>query len=440
MQEITTLKRLLGLAAAVAMLAGCSAGSSPASLPGPAMPASTSPGSVAAAPMAKTEPQPASVMNARTPASTISGLAWTQVPGSASSVVGAPDGSMWALSDQPAGPDKYIWHYAGGSWTNIGGLASQLAVAPNGTLYAINSGGGTYAYSAGAWMGLGGGAVGVAAVADNSVYVLSNDGNADHAIWHYASGNWTQVPGSGVAIVGSVDTASHALAGGTVVPGGYYLTNSVGAIYYGNANGSYVSLPGNAAGIAPAVGGLFALGYPANPSGEQVYYFDLDGQHWSAQSGSGVGVADAASTLYVVGANGGIYSSAAPTSTWPCSDNQFNTDQAAYANGTLKVSYIEEDVCGVVTTVLPSKTTSSGLHGYYYLQLPSGYQIEIVCNLNAMKNAPPVWPWVKTGDYSYVQGRYYYDNASSQGIDWTENDTGSWPTVGWVVINGNKYN
>jgi hypothetical protein len=77
--------------------------------------------------------------------------------------------------------------------------------------------------------------------------------------------------------------------------------------------------------------------------------------------------------------------------------------------------------------------------------MPSGYLIEIVSNLDAMatgSNPPPTtWPWVATGNYVYVQGRYYYDSASSQGIDWTEDDTsGSWPHVGWVVVNGTEYN
>jgi hypothetical protein len=82
--------------------------------------------------------------------------------------------------------------------------------------------------------------------------------------------------------------------------------------------------------------------------------------------------------------------------------------------------------------------------------MPSGYQIEIVSNLDAMAQAPTndppsTWPWVAVGNYIYVQGRYYYDNASSQGIDWTEDDTGSWPDVGWVAVcdnsgsNCNKY-
>ncbi|GAC1655426.1 MAG: hypothetical protein NVS9B12_06510 [Vulcanimicrobiaceae bacterium] len=100
--------------------------------------------------------------------------------------------------------------------------------------------------------------------------------------------------------------------------------------------------------------------------------------------------------------------------------------------------YTEEDVCGVVTQVLPSKVTASGLHGYYYVQVSPSYSIEIVCNLDVM-NAP-AWPWVKVGDYSYVQGRYYYDSTGAQGIDWTHHGTSSsWPTPGYVVINGVQY-
>jgi hypothetical protein len=54
----------------------------------------------------------------------------------------------------------------------------------------------------------------------------------------------------------------------------------------------------------------------------------------------------------------------------------------------------------------------------------------------APTNQPPsTWPWVAVNNYVYVQGRYYYDNASSQGIDWTEDNTSStWPHVGWVAV------
>ena len=98
-----------------------------------------------------------------------------------------------------------------------------------------------------------------------------------------------------------------------------------------------------------------------------------------------------------------------------------------------------EDVCGLVTQVLPAKTTASGRHGYFYVAMPSGYQIEIYSNLDAMAKAPTnqppsTWPWVAVNQYVYVQGRYFYDSNGTQGIDWTEDDTGSWPYVGWVYV------
>jgi hypothetical protein len=93
-----------------------------------------------------------------------------------------------------------------------------------------------------------------------------------------------------------------------------------------------------------------------------------------------------------------------------------------------------------VTQVLAEKKTSSGEHGYFYVEMPSGYQIEIVSNLDAMAEAstddpPSTWPWVAVGDYVYVQGRYYYDSSSSQGVDWTEDDTdSSWSHIGYVAV------
>lgn len=136
--------------------------------------------------------------------------------------------------------------------------------------------------------------------------------------------------------------------------------------------------------------------------------------------------------------------SPAPTGTSSCNNQKFLNDQAAFAAGTLSGDQLE-DVCGFVTQVLPAKTTTSGRHGYFYVQMPSGYNIEIVSNLDAMAQAaanrpPSTWPWVSVGNYTYVQGRYYYDNSSSQGIDWTEDDTGSWPYTGDVVVCDNNKN
>ncbi len=133
---------------------------------------------------------------------------------------------------------------------------------------------------------------------------------------------------------------------------------------------------------------------------------------------------------------------ASPTASalpFACNNAQFNADQSAFAAGTITADQ-PEDVCGLVTQVLAAKKTSSGNHGYFYVELPSGYQIEIVSNLDAMAEAstdkpPSTWPWVAVNQYVYVQGRYYYDSSSSQGIDWTEDDTSSsWSHLGYVAV------
>jgi hypothetical protein len=122
---------------------------------------------------------------------------------------------------------------------------------------------------------------------------------------------------------------------------------------------------------------------------------------------------------------------------YPCDNAKFLSDQSQFGNGALQGDQ-EVDVCGTVTNVLSEKDTRSGLHGYYDLQIAPGNTIEIVCALGEM-NAP-AWPWVKAGDYSYVQGRYYYDSAARQGIDWTHHGTSrSWPNAGYVVVAGTRY-
>jgi hypothetical protein len=148
------------------------------------------------------------------------------------------------------------------------------------------------------------------------------------------------------------------------------------------------------------------------------------------------GAAGAAGAVVASGAVAGTHA-AATGGTWPCTDSQFVQDQQQFANGTLRGDR-EVDVCGTVTRVLASKVTRSGLHGYYYVQVAPGDTIEIVSDLGQMD--APAWPWVKTGDYSYVQGRYYYDSPLSQGIDWTHHGTSnSWPSAGYVVVNGTQY-
>lgn len=133
----------------------------------------------------------------------------------------------------------------------------------------------------------------------------------------------------------------------------------------------------------------------------------------------------------------GIFAPAKATTTYPCNDAQFLQDQQAFENGQITADQLE-NVCGIVTAVLPEKKTSSGHHGYFYVQVASGVVIEIVSDLDQM--SAPKWPWVAVGDTTYVRGRYYYDNMDSQGIDWTHHGTSSsWPYAGYVVVNGTKY-
>ncbi len=251
--------------------------------------------------------------------SAIQGLNWTQIAGSASQLVMAPDGQLWALSTLPSGPDKYIWQYdsvdgAAAAWTNVSGLASQLAAAPDGTIYAVNSSGGTYHYAVpfggtGAWTALGGGASAVTVAWDGSIYVLSNGGSGtDKAIWHNVNGTWSQVPGSGIALAAAWDPGGpYNLGAGVLQPRGFYILNSAGQIWYENGDGTFARLPGSASSIAPAGRGVFALGYPGNAAGNAIYYNDFDSAGWTSQPGAATGIATADTNMYVLGASGSIY-------------------------------------------------------------------------------------------------------------------------------------
>ena len=302
-----------GLLFAIAV-AGCSSHSTvPQTGVQPITPTSVSPASRPVAPMAKTQILPASVMQSAgtvKPMTAVQGLAFTQLPGSAVFVAAAPDGSLWALSGQPAGNDKYIWHYVSGTWTNIAGLASRLSVGPSGTLYAINSGGGTFSYSGGTWTALGGGARDLSAAADGSLYVISNGGGADGAIWRYSGGTWTQQAGSGNRIATNWDTRSHIVPSGTITPGGFYVVNSGGLIFYKAASG-YIQLSGQASEITSMNGGIFVLTYPLDTTnGNAIFYYDLDNQVWSARGGSGGSISTDGSHFYVTSTSSNIYTSA----------------------------------------------------------------------------------------------------------------------------------
>jgi hypothetical protein len=261
-------------------------------------PKSVSPGSLPLVPMPQTALLSARAMRAApqlTKPKSIGALAWEQLTGAATSIAIAPDGSIWVLSNDPAGINKFIWHWSKGTWTNISGAASSIAVGPTGTLYAVN---GTTkvvsAYAGSSWSSLGGGARAVAVGADGSVYVTSDAGivNGNSAVWKYANGGWIQMPGSGSGLAGSFDATTYTVAGvGTIAPNGFFLVTAQGAYDYYSPGTGYVQLPGAVTAVAPVPGGFFSLKYPAPAGNDPIAYFDYGSAGATAESGSGVSIA-----------------------------------------------------------------------------------------------------------------------------------------------------
>ncbi len=296
---------------------------SPALVPAPAMASTTilPPSAMTAAGTMKVNQRTGARAHVQThaqPMQSISGSSWTLVPAAASQVVASPDGTLWALGAGTG--DRAIWHYSGGSagtWTNISGAATNLAVSPSGALYAVNAEGGIYQYNANSssWTTIAGGASAVAIGADASIYVLSNGGVGDHAIWHSTDGGatWTELAGSGVAISANWDPNTHTVPGGSVTPGGFYIINAEGYIYYGTSGGTFVAFNGGASGVAStAIGGLFVIGYPVNNAlGNQVYYWNLNnaGGGWQYQTGAGLSVSANGNAAYVAAVGNAIYES-----------------------------------------------------------------------------------------------------------------------------------
>jgi hypothetical protein len=307
--------RALGFAACIALAACSSHGIAPTSS-GPKIipitPTSVSPGKIQAPPMAKPAIVPMDT-NVK-PNDAIGSTFWQPIPGTGSFAAAGTDGSLWVLSDQPAGSDKFIYHYVNGVWTQAAGTATRLTVGPDNTLYAINSGGGAYQYNSGTntFTPLGGGCSDITVASDGSVYVLSN-GNApgsDQAIWHYINGGWTQAAGSGVRIAGNWDPQTYTLnnGGGTIAAGGLYIVNSSGAIYYENTSQAFALLPGQASSVAPtSSSGLYVLGATAGSGGYPIFYFDLDAQSYGSALGSATNISTDSIKLYAVGTAGGLY-------------------------------------------------------------------------------------------------------------------------------------
>jgi sugar lactone lactonase YvrE len=259
--------------------------------------------------MAKTAVLPSSVMTSiRRPRSVIAPLGWTQLPGGAIVVAASPDGSIWVLSSIGSGPDRSIWHYVNGSWTNIPGAAMRIAVAPDGAPWVVNSAGSIYHFDGVNWVPIAGGASDISVGPDGTVYIVSNQGGNQYGrgLWQYTNGVWSQLPGAGVRIAAAWERIPQPRG---IVPGGVWVVNAQNHIFYFVPGSGYVEISGGIVEIAPTMlGGIFGLGYIANPDGSYpIYYHDLATSTWTQQTGSAVSIATNTANVYVVGVGGGIY-------------------------------------------------------------------------------------------------------------------------------------
>ena len=260
-------------------------------------------------------------MSLRKPQSDIQAVTFTQIAGAAVWVAAAPDGTFWVLSTSglPSG-DKFIYHFVNGNFVNVPGAATRLAVGPDNTLWALNAAGGIYYLRSGSssFTGIAGGGSEISIASDGSAYVISSvpGGSAGRGIYRYLNGLWTQLPGAGITVTASIDSGTYANILGvnnssiSITPGGFYVTNVQGGIYYYNLNSGFVQLSGGAISLAPtASGGLFALGDPGAYQ-HGIYYNNLITGQWTSMPGAAVSLATYGNTVYAVGAAGGIYQSA----------------------------------------------------------------------------------------------------------------------------------
>jgi len=260
----------------------------------------------------RTMPESAAVAmtasSARNPQSELLGNAWTQLSSGISYVAASPDGTVWGISNSSFnGPDGLVLHYVSGTWYYYPNTyASRVAVGLDSTAYIQQNNGNVWVLKNGLWSIVGCCALDVSVAADGSLYAvaLANDG-----LYHYASGVLTQLPGVGVRIVGSWDTGTYPNG---VNPGGYYVVNAQGSLYYYSPGVGYLLFQGSLYQVAPTGnGGMFGTGLAADSNGNhQVYYYDLRAQTgWVQQPGGAASISAISTTVDIADGLGIVYSS-----------------------------------------------------------------------------------------------------------------------------------
>jgi virginiamycin B lyase len=268
----------------------------------------------------------------------IAPLRWSQVPGTASRLAVAPDGSLWALATTPTGPDKYVLHRTNGIWKVVlpGFLADSLSFDEYGTLYVSNTSRGIFSFDGKQWSRLGG--VGLTGVTvglgfvplhtlTSYIYAMGAAGKTgDRPVFELdpfnANGWVSPLAGNGAPVTAAteitdapLDLNTYSIAGvGTATPiESLYSVASDGAVGFASAHNGSLRLPGRASSIALVPGGYVGLAYPASPRGEHIFSFDFGTGKATAQAGSAVslvagrGPDGAGTSLYSLDAAGRIW-------------------------------------------------------------------------------------------------------------------------------------
>jgi streptogramin lyase len=207
--------------------------------------------------------------------------------GRVQSLTPAPDGSLWALSLQPAGAAKHVLHYVNGTWTQMPWFATEIAIAADGTVYLDDSvTGGVYAYDGktltpqlsskqpAVWVS--------PSTTTPGFYMLLKNGSTtgNYPVYFKAPGKsavYQYLSASASQIVATPDLATYTIPSvGTIAPYAFFTLSASGTIgYYPyNVSSSTASFPVSASAIVPVPGGFFGLKSPQSASGAQLYYFD----------------------------------------------------------------------------------------------------------------------------------------------------------------------
>jgi WD40 repeat protein len=285
------------------------------------------PASVATAPMLDTALLPASAMTAGSidhhPHPISAALTWTHIPSSATQVVVAPDGTLWALGSGALTTNRKIWHYSGGTWKNLPGAGVRLAVAPDGTPWVISTVGGLYHYIGGVWVGVGGDSADLAEDQSGNAWVINKGASADNRIWEF-DGSWHLEHGAGKYVAAMPDSLIYAMTSSGKL---YQSTTPTATSYTGCPGGAVVDIAPNQDGS-----GYYFLSAASRGVAAPIYAY-TDTTPGNCHAGTYVNTGTKATsissngaTLAIVGTDGSIYTTPINKALPPDAGGEYNLD------------------------------------------------------------------------------------------------------------------